>query len=104
MTAFSSTVDTPAGPFTAVVGGDGAVLASGWTASLDELLPDAERIVYLDVDLLVRGSLLPLWRTPLQGNLIAAVTNVPPGTERAYTERPELETLGDAAAGGDETV
>ncbi|GAA0513538.1 putative methylated-DNA:protein-cysteine methyltransferase [Saccharopolyspora subtropica] len=34
-----STVDTPAGPFTAVVDSDGAVLASGWTARLDELLP-----------------------------------------------------------------
>lgn len=39
MTSYYSTVDTPAGPFTAVVAGDGAVLASGWTASLDELLP-----------------------------------------------------------------
>jgi methylated-DNA-[protein]-cysteine S-methyltransferase len=36
---YSSTVDTPIGPFTAVVAGDGAVLASGWTASLDDLLP-----------------------------------------------------------------
>jgi methylated-DNA-[protein]-cysteine S-methyltransferase len=27
------------GPFTAVVDADGAVLASGWTAELDELLP-----------------------------------------------------------------
>ncbi|MER7010964.1 methylated-DNA--[protein]-cysteine S-methyltransferase [Saccharopolyspora sp. NPDC000359] len=33
-----STVDTPAGPFTAVVD-DGAVLASGWTGRVDELLP-----------------------------------------------------------------
>jgi methylated-DNA-[protein]-cysteine S-methyltransferase len=32
-------LDTPIGPFTAVVDGDGAVLASGWTASLDDLLP-----------------------------------------------------------------
>jgi methylated-DNA-[protein]-cysteine S-methyltransferase len=31
MSAFMSTMDTPAGPFTAVVDGDGAVLASGWT-------------------------------------------------------------------------
>lgn len=38
-TAFSSTVDTPIGPFTAVVAADGAVLASGWTAALDDLLP-----------------------------------------------------------------
>jgi len=33
-----NTVDTPMGPFTAVVD-DGAVLASGWTAELDELVP-----------------------------------------------------------------
>ncbi|WP_433871434.1 methylated-DNA--[protein]-cysteine S-methyltransferase [Saccharopolyspora sp. CA-218241] len=34
-----STTGTPAGPFTAVVDGDGAVLASGWTDRLDALLP-----------------------------------------------------------------
>lgn len=34
----ASTVDTPAGPFTTVVDDDAAVLASGWTADLDELL------------------------------------------------------------------
>lgn len=33
-----STLDTPAGPFSAVVDPDGAVLASGWTTDLDELL------------------------------------------------------------------
>ena len=38
-TATWATVDTHIGPFTAVVDADGAVLASGWTASLDELLP-----------------------------------------------------------------
>jgi methylated-DNA-[protein]-cysteine S-methyltransferase len=32
------TLDTPDGPFTVVVD-DGAVLASGWTASLDDLVP-----------------------------------------------------------------
>ena len=34
-----NTYDTPMGPFTAVVDDDGAVLASGWTAELDELVP-----------------------------------------------------------------
>lgn len=34
-----STVDTSAGPFSAVVDGEGAVLASGWTADLGSLLP-----------------------------------------------------------------
>ncbi len=38
-TARWSTLDTPIGPFTAVVDADGAVLASGWTATLDELIP-----------------------------------------------------------------
>ncbi|GEM30064.1 putative methylated-DNA:protein-cysteine methyltransferase [Nocardia neocaledoniensis NBRC 108232] len=32
-----ATVDTPIGPFTAIVDGDGAVLASGWTAEPGEL-------------------------------------------------------------------
>lgn len=34
-----STLDTPAGPFTALLDPDGAVLASGWTSELDDLLP-----------------------------------------------------------------
>ena len=34
-----ATIDTQIGPFTAVVDADGAVLASGWTADLDALLP-----------------------------------------------------------------
>lgn len=34
-----STLDTHIGPFTAIVDDDGAVLASGWTAEIDELLP-----------------------------------------------------------------
>lgn len=35
----TATLDTPVGPFTAVLDADGAVLASGWTASVDALLP-----------------------------------------------------------------
>lgn len=34
-----ATLDTPVGPFTAVVAEDGAVLASGWTNDVDVLLP-----------------------------------------------------------------
>ena len=40
-----ATLDTPAGPFTAVVADDGAVLASGWTAVLDELLPQVHPVL-----------------------------------------------------------
>ena len=39
MTSTYSTLATPAGPFTAVVDTDGAVLASGWTADVDTLVP-----------------------------------------------------------------
>ena len=39
MSATFATLDTPIGPFTAVVDADGAVLASGWTAGVDTLLP-----------------------------------------------------------------
>ena len=39
MTARTRPSTTPAGPFTAVVDADGAVLASGWTADVDALLP-----------------------------------------------------------------
>ncbi|MCE0765273.1 methylated-DNA--[protein]-cysteine S-methyltransferase [Pseudonocardia kujensis] len=34
-----TTLDTPDGPFTVVVDDDGAVLASGWTAALGDLVP-----------------------------------------------------------------
>jgi methylated-DNA-[protein]-cysteine S-methyltransferase len=34
-----ATLDTPAGPFTAVTDDDGAVLASGWTADAGDLVP-----------------------------------------------------------------
>ena len=36
---FTSTMDTPIGPFTAIVDTEGAVLAAGWTAQPDDLLP-----------------------------------------------------------------
>lgn len=38
MNTYVSTIDTPAGPFTAVANGDGEVLASGWTSTVDNLL------------------------------------------------------------------
>ncbi|WP_051133369.1 methylated-DNA--[protein]-cysteine S-methyltransferase [Nocardia paucivorans] len=36
-TADYATIDTPLGPFTVLVAGDGAVLASGWTADAEQL-------------------------------------------------------------------
>lgn len=38
-TAIWNSIDTHVGPFSAVVDADGAVLASGWTADVDDLLP-----------------------------------------------------------------
>ena len=43
MPASMSTMDTPAGPFTAIVDGDGAVLGSGWTADPADLLKVVHR-------------------------------------------------------------
>lgn len=41
--AHTSTVDTPIGPFTALVDGDGRVLASGWTSDPGQLLQVVHR-------------------------------------------------------------
>jgi methylated-DNA-[protein]-cysteine S-methyltransferase len=45
MITFTSTMETPVGPFTAVVDGDGAVLASGWTADAQALVA----LIHLDL-------------------------------------------------------
>ncbi len=64
--------------------------ATWYRTCLDELLPSIDRAIWLDLDLLVRDSLFPLWETSLDGHLLGAVTNVPPGPDREYTERPQL--------------
>ncbi|QBA72779.1 glycosyltransferase family 8 protein (plasmid) [Lactiplantibacillus plantarum] len=38
-----------------------------------ELLPELDRILYLDCDMICTGSLEALWNTSLKGNIIAAV-------------------------------
>jgi len=42
---YSSTVDTPTGPFTTVVTADDVVIASGWTAKLADLMPQVSATV-----------------------------------------------------------
>jgi lipopolysaccharide biosynthesis glycosyltransferase len=55
--------------------------ATWYRVLLPDLLPDVERVLYLDVDTIVVDSLEPLWETDLSGKLVGAVTNVlPPGT------------------------
>jgi UDP-glucose/galactose:(glucosyl)LPS alpha-1,2-glucosyl/galactosyltransferase len=43
---------------------------------LPELVPEADRLLYLDVDTIVTDSLTPLWRLDTGGALVGAVTNV----------------------------
>lgn len=51
--------------------------ASHWyRIFLPRLLPEAERVLYLDGDLIVLDSLAELWATSLGDNYLAAVTNV----------------------------
>lgn len=42
---------------------------------LPELLPDLDRVLYLDGDILVRGDLTELYNTELKDNYVAAVLN-----------------------------
>ena len=41
--------------------------------ALHKLLPEIDKILYMDVDVLVLDSLLPLWETPLTDHVLAAV-------------------------------
>jgi lipopolysaccharide biosynthesis glycosyltransferase len=50
--------------------------ATWYRIFLPGLLPEVDRLVYLDSDVLVLESLVPLARTDLRGNLVGAVTNV----------------------------
>lgn len=50
--------------------------------ALPTLLPEVDRILYLDADVLVRESLLPLWETPLEGKVLAAVKGAVNLTEK----------------------
>jgi len=43
---------------------------------LPELLPDVDRVLYLDVDVIALDSLEPLWEIDLAGSYVGAVTNV----------------------------
>ncbi len=54
---------------------------------LPELLPEVDRILYLDVDTIVVDSLVPLWQTELGDHLLAAVTNVFQEDHLSHLER-----------------
>jgi lipopolysaccharide biosynthesis glycosyltransferase len=51
-------------------------LAAYYRLFFPQLLPSSiDRIIYLDSDLLVNGSLDELWETPLESNLVAAASD-----------------------------
>jgi lipopolysaccharide biosynthesis glycosyltransferase len=50
--------------------------ATWYRAFVAELLPELERILFLDADLIAADSLAPLWETDIAGHYLAAVTNV----------------------------
>jgi lipopolysaccharide biosynthesis glycosyltransferase len=64
---------------------------------LPELLPDVERVLYLDGDVLALDSLEPLWDAALGDRLVAAVSNVFT-LDPAARARPAALGLPDPAA------
>lgn len=58
---------------------------------LPELLPELDRVLYLDADTFVVDSLEPLWKTDLSGYYLAAVTNV---IDKKFAHRPAELGLG----------
>lgn len=64
--------------------------ATWYRIFLPDLLPEVDRILYLDGDLLALESLESLWRTDLSGQVAAAVLNVLP---QHYAERLATEGL-----------
>ncbi len=55
---------------------------------LPRLLPDKERVLYLDADALVLAALGDVWRTDLKGNALGAVVNpLYPSMSRAFLTR-----------------
>jgi lipopolysaccharide biosynthesis glycosyltransferase len=51
--------------------------ATWYRIFVPEILQNLDRLLFLDLDLIVMDSLLPLWRMDLQGRTVAGVTNIP---------------------------
>jgi lipopolysaccharide biosynthesis glycosyltransferase len=52
--------------------------ATWYRVLVPQLLPNLERVLFLDLDLIITGSLQALWEKDLRGSYVAAVTNVLP--------------------------
>ncbi len=50
--------------------------ATFYRLGLDRLLPNHQRVIYLDCDTIVQGDLAELWQTDLKGCVIGAVTDL----------------------------
>jgi len=66
----------PAERIEGLVGINHLTPAMWYRVFLPELLPDAERVLYLDADVIAVDGLEPLWATELGDATVAAVTNV----------------------------
>ena len=62
---------------------------------LPELLPELDRVLYLDADTIAVDSLDPLWEIDLAGNLVGAVTNI---WQHDHVDHPERLGLADPSA------
>ena len=62
-------------------------LAMWYRIDLPDLLPELDRVLYLDADTIVLDSLEPLWRTDVTEHYTAAVTNVFGPWDADYPER-----------------
>jgi lipopolysaccharide biosynthesis glycosyltransferase len=69
---------------------DNSPLDRWYSILLPELLPDLDRIIFLDLDLIVLQSLGPLWRTRLSRHLVAAVSTVFPSPQAAKRRCAQL--------------
>jgi lipopolysaccharide biosynthesis glycosyltransferase len=52
-------------------------VATNYRLMIGKLLPDLQRVLYLDSDLLIRKSIRPIWDTDLGDNVIAGVQEIP---------------------------
>ena len=69
--------------------------ASFYRLMLAEILPETiNKVLYLDGDLIVRHSLIPLWKTPLRNHAIAAVTDWAEGRIEYYNRLRYPPALG----------
>jgi lipopolysaccharide biosynthesis glycosyltransferase len=71
-------IEVPEGLVQGLPGRDYLSRVVWYRVFLPQLLPELDRVLYLDSDIIAMDSIEPLWATPLGDDLFAAVTNVVP--------------------------